>query len=74
MAPPPGNKNGLKHGLCHTPEYGVWRGIKQRCQNPSDKDYKNYGGRGIRMCDRWFHSVAAFYDQRGAYASAKEAR
>ena len=33
--------------------YGVWVGIRQRCNDPSHKSYKNYGGRGIRVCDEW---------------------
>jgi len=36
-----------------TPEYSVWRGIKCRTRNTRTKSYKNYGGRGIEMCNRW---------------------
>jgi hypothetical protein len=47
----------LKHGEAssgkHTREYRCWEGIRQRCHNPNNKDYKNYGARGIRECDRW---------------------
>lgn len=35
------------------PLYATWHGIKLRCKNPKSKDYKNYGGRGIKICDRW---------------------
>ena len=42
-----------KHGMCGTPVYKVWKGIIQRCINPKDTGFKNYGGRGIRVCDRW---------------------
>lgn len=31
----------------------VWAAMRQRCGNPSNKDYPNYGGRGIRICDEW---------------------
>jgi hypothetical protein len=31
----------------------VWRNINQRCNNPNSQSYKNYGGRGITLCDRW---------------------
>lgn len=34
-------------------EYGVWNMMKQRCSNPNCSRYKSYGGRGIRVCDRW---------------------
>ena len=40
--------------------YKVWQGIRQRCNNPNDKDYEAYGGRGIRVCDEWNNSSAAF--------------
>ena len=33
--------------------YLVWYGMKHRCLNPNDKDYENYGGRGITVCDEW---------------------
>ena len=42
-----------KYGLTETPEYGVWCGMKKRCFNSNSADYKNYGGRGITVCDRW---------------------
>ena len=36
-----------------TPEYLSWQHMKARCQNPNDKRYNDYGGRGITVCDRW---------------------
>lgn len=42
-----------KHGLWSHPLYGTWNSIKQRCTNPKNRAYKNYGGRGIKICDRW---------------------
>jgi hypothetical protein len=45
------------HGHCvggrQTSEYDAWSAIKSRCTNPNDKAYANYGGRGIRICERW---------------------
>jgi hypothetical protein len=38
----------------------VFSGIKNRCNNPKAKDYKNYGGKGIKVCDEW-RSFKAFY-------------
>lgn len=42
-----------KHGGSSTPEYFVWKSIKQRCLNPRCRDYPSYGGRGIRLCPSW---------------------
>lgn len=53
------------HGLSKTPEFRVWWGIIKRCEMPACENYKNYGGRGIRMCDRWRDSFAAFYSDMG---------
>lgn len=41
------------HGMTHTSTYISWRGVRQRCLNPKNKRYKDYGGRGITVCDRW---------------------
>lgn len=41
------------HGLSQSPEYGVWQTLKDRVLNPAHHKYPNYGGRGIRICDRW---------------------
>lgn len=54
-----------KHGLKDSPEYKAWDGMKQRCGNPSGKSYKDYGARGIRVCDRWRESFDNFYADMG---------
>jgi hypothetical protein len=36
-----------------TPAYDSWHNMKQRCNNPNNKDYHYYGGRDIKICDRW---------------------
>lgn len=41
------------HGMSRTGVYGIWGGIIDRCTNPTSKDYPNYGGRGIQVCERW---------------------
>lgn len=41
------------HGLRHTPEYVAWNNMKFRCLNQKAPTYKHYGGRGIKICDRW---------------------
>ena len=48
--------NKLKHGKWKSPEYHVLTDMKQRCLNKNSKSYKNYGGRGITICDRWIES------------------
>lgn len=44
--------------------YRIWANIKQRCTNPNSPRYKDYGGRGITLCERW-HSFACFYSDVG---------
>ncbi len=43
----------LKHGRFGTPEYKSWAHMMGRCYNEKNPDYKNYGGRGIAVCDEW---------------------
>src|SRR5215831_1091032 len=44
----------LKHGEAkRTPEWSIWRDTRNRCNNPNNQAYKNYGGRGITICERW---------------------
>lgn len=53
-----------RHGMVGTPTYYTWEGIKQRCNNPNASDYKNYGGRGIKVCDKWL-DFKNFYSDMG---------
>lgn len=48
------------HNGKRAPEYSVWAGMKRRCNNPNEKNYPNYGGRGIRVCQRWQYSYPDF--------------
>lgn len=41
------------HGLSHTSEYRVYRGMLNRCYNKSDTNYHKYGAKGVTVCDRW---------------------
>lgn len=43
------------HGRTGTIEYGIWAGMKNRCLNPRVRSFKDYGGRGIKVCDRWIY-------------------
>lgn len=47
-----------RHGAAKTKLYQVWGSMKQRCCNPNAKSYKNYGGRGITLCDEWMEFSA----------------
>src|SRR5437870_4095605 len=42
-----------KHRMTNTVEYAIWMGINSRCNNPNRGAYKKYGGRGIKICERW---------------------
>ena len=50
------------HGLSKHPLYHVWRSMKQRCTVPTCHAYPNYGGRGIKVCDRWLAKFQNFWD------------
>lgn len=52
------------HGKSRAPEYLIWSEMKSRCSNPNGKYYKNYGGRGIRVCDEW-KSFESFFSYVG---------
>ena len=47
------SKRNKKHGLSDSTEYKTWSHIRDRCYNKNNKDYRYYGGRGIKACDRW---------------------
>lgn len=49
------------HGLHNEKLYGVWKGMRQRCNNPTSPRYKDYGGRGIIICEEW-NNFKNFYD------------
>ena len=58
-----------KHGLVRDQNtgkrarlYNAWKKMKQRCYNPNDPKYENYGGRGIAVCEEWVGDYKAFHD------------
>jgi hypothetical protein len=53
------------HGMYQTPIHRVWSNMIQRCHNPKDTAYHNYGARGIAVCDRWRGAFEAFYTDVG---------
>ena len=58
--------NGIKNAkTTHKKEYIAWERMKARCNNPNEAAYKNYGGRGIKVCDEWNKSFASFLNDVG---------
>lgn len=58
------------HGMSRTHVNSVWRQMRDRCNNPKNPSYKNYGGRGIEVCDRWSkfeNFIADMGDRPGGY-------
>jgi len=49
-----------KHGFSRTRFYSIWLMMKDRCYNKRAEDYKNYGKRGIRVCNKWRNDPVAF--------------
>lgn len=54
------NTDQTTHGQSKTHLYGVWCTMKSRCHNPNSSQYKNYGARGIKVCEEWMHDFSAF--------------
>ena len=54
-----------KHGYSQTAEYGSYKKMMRRCYDPLSENYGFYGGRGIKVCDRWRNSVEAFMADMG---------
>lgn len=57
-------KKNQTHNMAGTPIYTTWATMKRRCHSPKDKQYKDYGGRGIAVCDEWL-SFEGFYKDMG---------
>jgi hypothetical protein len=53
------------HGLRKHPIYAVWNVMRNRCNNPAYRLYKDYGGRGIEVCERW-QKFENFYEDMGS--------
>jgi hypothetical protein len=55
-------KNLKKHGLANTKLYCVRKDMITRCHNKSSRGYKDYGARGISVCEEWRNDISKFYD------------
>jgi hypothetical protein len=73
-----GSKNSnYKHGGAVggiSKEYYIWADMKRRCLNPEHPQYKNYGGRGIKVCNEWIKSFAAWHSYIGPRPSPKHSQ
>jgi len=60
------SKNALSlfatHNKSNTRLYKIYRGMRQRCYNPKNKRYKEYGARGVTVCEEWLNNFEAFYE------------
>lgn len=54
----------VTHGMTGTPTFRSWSNMVQRCTNSNNHGYKNYGGRGIRVCQRWM-TFGNFFEDMG---------
>lgn len=65
------------HGMVDAPEFVIWCGMKNRCLHQGSTSWKNYGGRGIKVCDRWIRGdgvkggFECFYEDVGPRPSPK---
>ena len=69
MSGGPNNRGNFKHGHATksrgmTKPYRIWKGMRRRCQDKNDHAYPGYGGRGIKVCDRW-QKFENFYADMG---------
>jgi len=57
-----GSTSNKSHGMTKTSEYQTWLGLRKRCNDPTDKAFANYGGRGISVCAEWASFEQFFAD------------
>jgi hypothetical protein len=59
------NRGFHTHGGTNTPEYRVWKAMRQRCHSPNSRMFRFYGAKGVTVCDRWRNSFQNFIDDMG---------
>lgn len=64
-------KRNTTHDSTKTPEFKAWCQMRARCSNPNNPAYKDYGGRGIRVCERWERSFTSFLEDMGPRPSPR---
>jgi hypothetical protein len=60
------------HGLHDTVLYSRWKGMKKRCYNKNHKQFRDWGGRGIKVCEEWKEDFRVFYDWAINYGFRKD--
>lgn len=58
-------KKYIHHGRSKTPEYFSWINAKARCHKKTHPRYKDWGGRGIEVCEKWRYDFSAFFKDMG---------
>lgn len=64
-------KHWRTHGMSRSAEHWAWFSMKQRCLNSERRNWKDYGGRGIAVCDHWRDSFENFYADMGPRPTAQ---
>ena len=64
-------ESATKHGYRNHTLYSIYEMMLNRCYNKNNKDYHNYGGRGISVCDEWRNSIEQFISDMGQRPSKK---
>jgi hypothetical protein len=62
---------GRRHNMSYHPDYHIWKGMIARCRDPDNKDYASWGGRGIKVCDRWAEHPELFFQDMGSRTSRR---
>lgn len=58
-------ESNIRHGMKGTGEWHTWSAMRSRCLNPRNRQYPQYGGRGIYICQEWIDSFEAFFADMG---------